>query len=61
MTDVWLSWLEDNYKYFAVALQNSDEDRHNVLKLARICEKHGISFKSVVEIISEFNAGEKDD
>lgn len=60
MIDIWSQWLDDNFKYFAVALQTNDIDRNNVLKLATICEKYGVSFKTYVDILTEFGAEEEE-
>ena len=61
MNNVWSQWLEDNYKYVAMALQTTEEDRYAVLKLADICKKHGVSLKSYIEILTEFGKEGKDD
>lgn len=52
--DVWEKWLEDNYKYIVMAMQPTEKDRNNTLKLANICEKHGVSFKTYLDILTEF-------
>lgn len=51
--DLWAEWLEENYKYIMVAMQKTNEERSNTLKIAGVCEKHGVSFKSFLEIITE--------
>ena len=61
MNNVWEQWLEDNYKYMAVAVQKTEKDRCAVLRFANICEKHGVSFKSVMEIMDEFMKVKADD
>lgn len=59
MNNIWAEWLEDNYKYIVMAMQTTEKDRLNVLKLADICEKHGVSLKTYLDILTEF--GKEDD
>lgn len=54
MNDIWKQWIEDNFKYIAMAVQSTEEDREQVSKLARVCEKYGVSFKTYCDILSEF-------
>lgn len=53
--DIWTKWLEDNYKYIAMAMQSTEKDRQMVLKLANICEKRGVSLRTFLEIVNEVN------
>ena len=48
-------WLEDNYKYIAMALAENDEVRVMISKLSDSCKKHNVSFKTFVDILGEVN------
>ena len=54
----WNQWLEDNYKYVVMGYVRTERDRDQVMKLATACEKHGVSFKTFIDIISEAHAEE---
>lgn len=61
MNNIWSQWRDDNYKYLAMAFQTTEKDRQGVLKLANICEKHGVSFKTYLDILAEFGKEDADD
>ena len=53
--NIWAKWLEDNYKYMVMGFAETERDRKQIMVLANICEKHGVSFKTYMDILSEFN------
>lgn len=61
MNDFWSQWLEDNYKYIAVAMQPTEKDRNNVMRLAEICKKHNVSLKTYMDILIEFGKEDSHD
>ena len=51
--DIWKKWLEDNWLYVYLGMEQDDNQRQLFIKLKESCDKHGVSFKTVTDILCE--------
>lgn len=57
----WSQWLEDNWVYFCLGCCTSTKDQRNIMTLNKLCKKHNVSLKVVMEIINEYTEVIKND
>ena len=55
MDNIWKNWLEDNYLYVLLGFTQDEESQKQFRKIAKACEKRGISFKKFCEVLNEVN------
>ena len=53
--DILKTWLSVNYAFVLAAMQPTEQDRVNIFKLDQICRNHGVSFKTFMDIMTEYN------